>query len=78
MSLVALALFFTALYSENNLAWGDPSVELTSDGPVVLDAVINFRAVLKDVEDIDPPYYYSWSKISFLFLYKDFMAVKWT
>jgi len=34
---------------------------LTSDGPVVLDATISFRAELKDFEGYDPPFYFSWS-----------------
>ena len=42
-------------------AWADPWVKLTSDGPVVLDATISFRAELKDFEGYDPPFYFSWS-----------------
>ena len=38
----------------------DPWVKLTSDGPVVLDATISFRAELKDFEGYDPPFYFSW------------------
>ena len=53
---------FVAVAFLAEIALADPRVELTSDGPVVLDATISFRAELKDIEDYDPPYYFTWSK----------------
>ena len=65
-------LFFTSfvLNPEQALGYDDPSVELTSDGPVVLDATITFQAKLKNVQDYEPPFYFSWSK-SFNFITND-------
>ena len=59
-ALLALAICLLVCLEE---ALGDPSVELTSDGPVVLDATITFKAHVLNDEDYGPPYYFSWSKI---------------
>ena len=58
--MIVSSIFVTAFLAE--IALADPWVKLTSDGPVVLDATISFRAELKDIEDYDPPYYFTWSK----------------
>lgn len=59
VALIALAICLLTCLEE---ALGKPSVTLTSDGPVVLDATITFTAQVENSEDYDPPYYFSWSK----------------
>ena len=54
-------------HNEDSTRNGDKVVTLTSDGPVVFDATISFRAEFFDA-DATPPFYYSWSK-SIFFLY---------
>ena len=46
-------------------SYRDTSLKVTSDGPAVLDAKINFRAVLIDSDSFSGPFYFRWSK-SFL------------
>ena len=41
---------------------GEPFLKLTSDGPVVLDATITFKAQLFGAQEYEPPYYFTFSK----------------
>ena len=52
-------------HNEDSTRNGDRVVTLTSDGPVVFDATISFRAEFYD-EDATPPFFYSWSKSIFV------------
>jgi len=40
---------------------GEPFLKLTSDGPVVLDATITFKAQLFGAQEYEPPYYFTFS-----------------
>ena len=42
---------------------GEPFLKLTSDGPVVLDATITFKAQLFGAQEYEPPYYFTFSKL---------------
>ena len=57
-SLSHLVAFLAFLKS----VFGNPELKLYSDGPVVLDATISFKAQLVGASDYEPPFYFTWSK----------------
>lgn len=64
-ALQILPVFLVLVVSDVALVEAHPFLRLTSDGPVVLDATITFKAELHDVEDYEPPFYFAWSKWQF-------------
>ena len=61
-------LAFLAFF-KNVIGSTGPYLKLTSDGPVILDATISFRAELWGADDYEPPFYFSWGKKFYYFYF---------
>jgi hypothetical protein len=65
---ILISLAFVALTSLPNAdSFRDTEVQLTSDGPAVLDSTITFQAKLINAESYSGPFYFRWSKCWLLF-----------
>ena len=59
--IVLTLLIFASASVKEAMTTGRPYVRLTSDGPVVRDATITFKAELELGEEVALPYYFSWN-----------------
>ena len=63
MDVMLTVSFILATLAFLRNATGEPFLKLTSDGPVVLDATITFKAQLFGAQEYEPPYYFTFSKL---------------
>ena len=63
---LALAVLLAFLHNVNSFR--DTEVQITSDGPAVLDSTITFQAKLINSESYSGPFYFRWSEAKFLVL----------
>ena len=62
----AFVVLLTILPNVNSFR--DTEVQITSDGPAVLDSTITFQAKLINSESYSGPFYFRWSKSTFSFV----------